>query len=187
MSWLQRVIFRKKMECDLEKELRFHFESQIADKMRSGISESEARRLTRLEFGGIEQIKENCRESHGTLWLESIAQDIRYSLRGLLRNPGFSAAAILSLALGIGATNSMFSLIYAVLLHPVPYADWQRLTYPIYLNDDQPTSPERWFNLAWPQYQQLLKANCVEDALGDDNTTSAIITGRDIPEDVTLT
>ncbi len=154
--------------------------------MRSGIPESEARRLTRLEFGGIEQIKEDCRESRGTLWLESIVQDIRYGLRGLLRNPGFSAVAILSLALGIGATTSMFSLIYAVLLHPVPYADWQRLTYPIYLNDDQPASPERWFSLTWPQYQQLLKANCVEDALGDDDTTSEI-TGHDIPENVTIT
>ena len=57
MSWLRRLIFRKKMESDLEKELRFHFESQVADKMRTGIAEAEARRLTRLEFGGMEQIK----------------------------------------------------------------------------------------------------------------------------------
>ncbi len=186
MSWLRRLISQKKLEIDLDKELRFHFEAQVGDKMRSGIPEGEARRLTRLEFGGLEQIKEDCRESRGTLWLESLVQDIRYGLRGLLKNPGFSAVAILSLALGIGATTSMFSLVYAVLLHPVPYADWQRFTYPIYLNDDQPTSPERWFNLSWPQYQQLLKANCVEDALADDDTTSEI-TGRDIPEDVTLT
>jgi predicted permease len=186
MSWLRMLISRKKMEVDLDKELRFHFESQVADKMRSDIPESEARRLTRLEFGGIEQIKEDCRESRGILWLESILQDIHYGLRGLLKNPGFSAVAILSLGLGIGATTSMFSLIYAVLLHPVPYADWQRLTYPIYLNGDQPTSPERWFSLTWPQYQQLLKANCLEDALGDDNTTSEI-TGHDIPQNVTLT
>jgi predicted permease len=186
MSWLRRLISREKMDSDLDRELRFHFESQIADKMHSGIPEDEAQRLTRLEFGGIEQIKEVCRESRGTLWLESTVQDIRYGLRGPLKSPGLSAVAILSLALGIGATTSMFSLIYAVLLHPVPYADWQRLTYPIYLNDDQPTSPERWFSLTWSQYQQLLKANCVEDALGDDDTTSEI-TGHDIPEDVTLT
>jgi hypothetical protein len=65
------------MEIDLDKELGFHFESQVADKMRSGNSESEARRLTRLEFGGMEQIKEDCRESRGTMWLESIVQDVR--------------------------------------------------------------------------------------------------------------
>jgi predicted permease len=186
MSWLRRLISREKMESDLDKELRFHFEAQVGDKMRSGIPENEALRLTRLEFGGIEQIKEDCRQSRGTLWLESIAQDIRYGLRGLFKNPGFAAVAILSLALGIGATTSMFSLIYAVLLHPVPYADWQRLTYPIYLNDDQPTSPEQWFDLTWSQYQQLLKAGCVEDALGDDTIRSEI-TGHDIPEDVSLT
>ena len=77
MSWLQRLFSRKRMELDLEKELRFHFESQVADKMQSGISESEARRLTRLEFGGLEQVKEDCRERRGTLWLESILQDVR--------------------------------------------------------------------------------------------------------------
>src|ERR1700691_5004949 len=101
MSWLRRLISREKMESDLDKELRFHFEAQVADKMRSGIPESEALRLTRLEFGGVEQIKEDCRECRGTLWLESIVQDIRYGFRGLFKNPGFSAVAILSLALGI--------------------------------------------------------------------------------------
>ena len=75
MSWLQRLFARKRLERDLDKELRFHFETQVADKVRSGISEVEARRLTRLEFGGIEQIKEDCRESRGTMWLESLVQD----------------------------------------------------------------------------------------------------------------
>ena len=65
MSWLQRLFARKRMEIDLDKELRFHFEAQVADKVRSGIPESEARRLTRLEFGGMEQIKEDCRERRG--------------------------------------------------------------------------------------------------------------------------
>jgi len=71
MSWLQALFARKRMEIDLDKELRFHFESQVADKVRSGIAENEARRLTRLEFGSIERIKEDCRESRGALWLES--------------------------------------------------------------------------------------------------------------------
>jgi predicted permease len=120
MSWLGRLFARKRLESDLDKELRFHFESQVADKVRSGASENEARRLTRLEFGGIEQIKENCRESRGTLWVESTVQDIRFGIRQIRNSPGFSMVAILSLALGIGANTVIFTLLNAILLRPLP-------------------------------------------------------------------
>ena len=83
MGWLRRLFSRERLEADLDKELRFHFESQVADKVRSGFPASEARRLTRIEFGGIEQIKEDCRERRGTIWLESLLQDLRYALRQL--------------------------------------------------------------------------------------------------------
>jgi hypothetical protein len=68
MSWLQRPFERRRMDRDLDKEIQFHVEAQVADKVRSGISEIEARRLTRLEFGGSEQIKEDCRQSRGTMY-----------------------------------------------------------------------------------------------------------------------
>src|SRR6202041_3044766 len=90
MGWLRRLFSRERLEADLDKELRFHFESQVADKVRSGILESEARRLTRIEFGGMEQIKEDCRERRGTMWLESIVQDIRFGLRQLRKSSGFT-------------------------------------------------------------------------------------------------
>ncbi len=120
MSWLRSLFGRKRLERDLDKELRFHFESQVADKIRSGASENEARRLTRLEFGGIEQIKEDCRESRGTLWVESMVQDIRYGVRQIRNSPGFSIVAILSLTLGIGANTAIFTLLNAILLRPLP-------------------------------------------------------------------
>ena len=80
MSWLQRLFARRRMERDLDKEIQFHVESQVADKVRSGISEIEARRLTRLEFGGTEQIKEDCRNVRGR-WLEDLGKDLRYTAR----------------------------------------------------------------------------------------------------------
>jgi predicted permease len=111
------------MEQELDAELRFHFESQVADKIRAGLTEAEARRATRLEFGGLEQIKEHCRESRGTLWLASILQDLRFGARILARSPGFSITAIMVLALGIGVSTLAFSLYNLIALQSIPVRD----------------------------------------------------------------
>ena len=134
MSWLRRVLTRKRMESDLDRELRFHFETHVADKVRAGMEESEARRVTRLEFGGLEQIKEDCRESRGTQWLESMAQDLRFALRQLLKSPGFAVIAVLTLSIGLGASAAIFNVIDSVLLAPLPYAHLDRLVYPVMLS-----------------------------------------------------
>lgn len=185
-SWWNALTHRAQTSADASAELQFHIDARAEELIRGGLSPEHAARQARIELGQPATQGEKYREAIGLGPLDELTGDIRYGLRGLLKNPGFSLVAVLSLALGIGATTSMFSLIYAVLLHPVPYADWQRLTYPIILNQDQPTSPEWWFSLNWSQYQQLLKSNSLEDALGDDDITSEI-TGRELPENVTLT
>jgi predicted permease len=160
MSWLQRLVFRKRLERDLDKELRFHFESQVADKKRSGVPENEARRLTRLEFGGLEQIKEDCRERRGTMWLELIAQDIRYGLRQLRKAPGFTFTAVLTLALAIGGNTAIFAFVNAVLIKPLPFKDPNRL---VHLYESIPLGPR--FHLSYPDYQDWKRDNKVFSSL----------------------
>jgi len=123
MNWFQRLTKTDRMEKELDAELRFHFERQVADKMRAGLSQGEARRATRLEFGGLEQIKQDCRQSRGTLWLISIVQDLRFGVRILANSPGFSLTAIVVLALGIGVCNLAFSLYNIASLQTIPVRD----------------------------------------------------------------
>jgi predicted permease len=123
MNWFQRLSKTGRMEKELDAELRFHFETQVAEKIQTGMTEAEARRATRLEFGGLEQIKQDCRESRGTLWLVSIVQDMRFGARILAKSPGFSVTAIVVLALGIGVSTLAFSLYNIISLQSIPVRD----------------------------------------------------------------
>jgi predicted permease len=127
MSWWRRLLKRGEMERNLDAELRFHFDALVADKLRAGMSEPEARRSARLEFGGVEQVKEECRDARGTRWIEDVLRDLRFALHWLKKSPGYSLAVIAILALGIGANTAIFSVLYGAVLAPLPYREPDRL------------------------------------------------------------
>lgn len=124
-----RSLFRRDtVESEADAELRFHFDQQVEKHIKAGLTREEALRRTRLEFGGLEQLKEEIREARGVNLIETLFQDIRYGLRILGRTPVISGVAVLSLALGIGANTAIFSLIDTVMLRMLPVQKPEELT-----------------------------------------------------------
>ena len=124
---LRSLFRRRNVEAELDDELRFHFERQVAKSIQSGLPLREAKRRARLEFGGMDQLKEEHRDARGVNFIETLLQDARYGLRILARTPVITSVAILSLALGIGANTAIFSMMDAVLLRLLPVRNPEEL------------------------------------------------------------
>lgn len=124
---LRSLFKRRAVEQELDEELLFHVEQHVASQMGKGVAREEAVRLARLEFGGIEQIKEEHRDARGIAFVDDVARDVGYAIRQLGRSPGFTVLAVLCLGLGIGVNTSIFGVLNSVLLRPMPVADPDRL------------------------------------------------------------
>jgi len=141
-----RVLFRSKtVESELDEELRAHLENEINKYKAAGFSSPEATRHARLTLGGLEQIKEECRDARGTRWIEDVLQDFHYAVRTFRQRPGFAVVALLTLALGIGATTVMFTLVNGVLLKPLPYREPNKL-----LSLQEQTEKSNEYGNIWP-------------------------------------
>lgn len=181
-TWWRAVFHGTRIGSEVEQELQFHIDTYADDLVRRGMPPEEAVRQARVELGQVGVQKEKYREAIGLRLFDEIGSDVRYGVRSLWKNPGFSAVAILSLALGIGATTAMFSLIYAVLLHPFPYANSGRIMNPELINEDHPEI-YTWFAMTKSQFETLSHAKSIQSLLGF-TTLSLEITGDHLPEDV---
>ena len=117
---LRALVQRREMERELDAELRFHLERETEKYIGAGLSHDEAHRLARLAFGGVERAKEESRDARGTRLIETTLRDIRYAARSMRRTPGFTLTAVLCLALGIGATSTVFGIVDALFFRPPP-------------------------------------------------------------------
>jgi predicted permease len=153
-----RALFRRdSVESEMNDELRFHVERETEKLVAAGVPRDEAARRARIQLGGIENVREECRDARGTRWLDGLAQDVRYALRMMRRNPGFTTVSVLTLALGIGANTAIFSLMDAVLLSRLPVRHPEELVLVRSLDADANLNE----SFSYPMYRDLRDRNTV--------------------------
>jgi putative ABC transport system permease protein len=171
-SLVRNLFSSRRVEADLDQEVHAHLEMLIAENIRAGMPPEEARRAALIELGGSEQVKEQVREERLGNWLRSVLSDCRYGLRQLRKNPGATAVMVFTLALAIGATTAIFSVVYGVLLRPLPYTDSSRIMAVFEVN-----SEGRWAHLADPNFDDFRDQNRSFRRLRSTITTPCLFRG----------
>jgi len=154
-----RFLHRSRTENELEAELSQHIRLRIKGLKRSGFAAAEAERQARIEFGSTERFKAECREAMAGNFLDTLIQDLRFTVRILAKSPGFTAVIILTMALGIGATTAIFSVVDATLLHPLPYPNAGQLVQVV---DDLPGVGAKDVGISIPEWRDLESSGIFE-------------------------
>src|SRR6266849_2626454 len=174
LNWFRRG----QLENGLNRELQYHIDRRVSDLMLSGLPESEARRQAVLELGGLTQVREEVRDVWLSRWLRDFAYDLRFSARSFLRSPSFTAAAVLSLALGIGATTAIYSLVNQVLLQALPVHQPERLVLIDWKGDQAANAFGSWNLMSYPICRDLqLQDRFFDGVLCRASTTVNLSTG----------
>ena len=183
ISWFRQVLQRSRsffrraqLDRELDAEMSSHLELAIEENLRRGLSPAEARRQAMLRFGGSQQAKEQHREARSLPFLETLFQDLRFAFRTLRKSPGFTAISVLTLALGIGATTAIFSVVYGVLLRPLPFSEPNRIMA-IFEVNNQGT----WSHLADPNFDDFRDQNRSFDAIAKYNSNIVSVSGASQP------
>jgi len=182
LRYLASTLFhRSRFEDELDEEIRSHIQRRADDLERSGLPRAEAARRARIEFGGYQKFKAECREELRGFWLETVWTDVHFATRMLRSSPGFTAVAVLTLALGIGANTAIFSVVNAVLLRPLPYPNAKRLAMIWSTWGNETRGPA-----SGPELVELRNRSRAFEEIAGIWVTSGTITGTVEPEQVRL-
>ena len=189
MEWrdVWRVLFpRRSIETDVDEEIAFHIEERVRERVRAGWDEEEARRFVMERFGDVDRVQEECRtytsqrvdDQRWRMMMDGWMRDLKYALRGLRKAPGFAAAVIMTLALGVGATTAVFSVLEGVVLRPLPFPDPDRLA--VVWQNDRATGTVRE-QASTSDYFDYLERNRTFDDLAIYGLGTAVLTQEGAP------